>query len=761
MFFRPLQLLMGGLLAAVVAAGTPAWGDDSPPRSESRGQRVRDAIRQAPNKPASTAPSGNANQPPKRTPAASPPADRAPRSTGSPPVINRDAVRERLQQSQPKRETPVPRSNPGAGTAPNAGNRSDRPSLPNLPRNPQGNDNAQQMRERLEQSTRDRGSDAPRPPRGPQGDDNAQRLRERLEQSTRDRGSELPKLPRNTQPGDENRGPQGDRQPRLPGDVSRDVPRTPGRNPQGGDMNRDRLREQLESRKPVIPSNNNNTPNEAERLRNRLKDMEGRPGDKIGGSNLNPGRPRDAQPGDGRGKSDNGPGKIDLTRRPGRGSDLKVERNAFDRDRPGRMEQARVARDIPRIRNVEDLNRGLERFRDQGDVRNVLQRTSLQINDFSGAFQSRIRNDNDRNFQRITKTDFGRKYDIDRQFRLAVNGDVSRQMNFNTLLIQNGGWRNRVVGPVYSQYTSVHFSSWYPGPSWYPSYCWTPRWSPWVAWSFWDYCRPVYDPRPFVCRPIYYYDPCPPIVYYEYPVWQPLPVVTCGTWVDVPYSVTPSGYDLQLLAVRFVDPGHPDENLGPRYRVWLRNNSPVPVQSPFNVLLLAANSPQFTQGVPEAGVTVDTMEPGAVVPVDIRLPMEANRMHVTESGQRTPFTNLHVLVDSHRELAENDETNNGLVIHRDEILPVDPAAFSTDEPATFSGQMVSLAGEGFGPEPGQLIVTMGDRQIPAEIHGWYDLGVYFKMPNLPVTGDTKAEVLVIRGDGAASNPVAMDVSGMN
>ncbi|OYW16939.1 MAG: hypothetical protein B7Z55_13535 [Planctomycetales bacterium 12-60-4] len=247
-------------------------------------------------------------------------------------------------------------------------------------------------------------------------------------------------------------------------------------------------------------------------------------------------------------------------------------------------------------------------------------------------------------------------------------------------------------------------------------------------------------------------------MYYDYPIWQPLPVVACGTWVDVPLSVVPNAYDLQLLAIRFVDPGHPAENLGPRYRAWIYNRSNRAIQSPFNVLLAAANDENLVAGLPQAGVTVEGMEPEAVVPVDIRLPIEANRMNRGPSGQRTPFTTLHVLVDSHRELPEVDESNNGLAIGRGDILPVDPAAFSTEEPSTFPGEMVSLAGEGFGPEPGQLIVTVGNRQIPAEIHGWYDLGVYFKMPNLPVTGDRTAQILVIRGDGAASNPVTVEIA---
>ncbi|HUQ70509.1 MAG TPA: hypothetical protein VM165_13340, partial [Planctomycetaceae bacterium] len=314
------------------------------------------------------------------------------------------------------------------------------------------------------------------------------------------------------------------------------------------------------------------------------------------------------------------------------------------------------------------------------------------------------------------------------------------------------------LGPVYGGYTRSAYSSWYTGPGFYPPYAWTPIWSPWVSWTYWDHCLPIYDPRPFWNRPIYWYDPCPPIVYYDYPVWQPLPVVTSGTWVDVPPAIVDTGFDLQLLAVRFVDPGYKEENDGTRLRVWVRNNSRAAIGAPFNVTIVAANGTELAGDLPQAGVTVPSMDADEVVPIDLRLPYEANRMNILENGQRTPFTHLHILVDSHRDLQENDEANNGAVIARTDILPVDPAAFSTDVTAAAPGQLVSLAGEGFGPEPGELLVIVGGKPVQAEIYGWYDLGVNFKLPNVDVNDATPVEILVVRGDGAASNPVTISLT---
>lgn len=588
-----------------------------------------------------------------------------------------------------------------------------------------------------------------------------------------------------TRPGDS-------RRPNLTPGTGAPAGNTPstGNADNGGDRSNSGLTAPGRDRRPSLEGATPNLPN-LDNARDRLRDREAtpgvtRPGAAQPGATLPGGteieRIRDRVRGqtpseDGDRRTPNLPGlggrrdgnqtenpgqRINTDRREGDRSNWRIEPQRFDRERAGRVDLAERIRnsdrvDVERIRNTDELRQRLDRFQNNTEVREMLNRSNLRVTDLSGAFQTRV---SDRNaFQNISQTNIGRQFNINQQFNMLSTGDVSRRMNLNQQLMRNGGWSKRAMGPVYANYTSIHFSAWYPGPSWYPRYCWTPIWRPWVRWSFWDFCRPVYDPRPFIVRPIYYYDPCPPIVYYNFPVWQPLPVVASGTWVDVPTSVVPQGYDLQLLAVRFVDPGHPEENLGPRYRVWVRNNSNLPVQSPFNVMLVAGNSQQLIAGTPQAGVTIDAMEPNAVVPVDIRLPMEANIMNRTANGQRMPFTTLHVLVDSHQELQELDETNNGLIIDRGEVLPVDPAAFATEEPTSFPGAMVTLAGEGFGPEPGQLVVISGNREFPAEVHGWYDLGVHFKMPNLPVNATNTAQILVIRGDGAVSNPVTVSING--
>ncbi len=351
------------------------------------------------------------------------------------------------------------------------------------------------------------------------------------------------------------------------------------------------------------------------------------------------------------------------------------------------------------------------------------------------------------------------RIDLSRQYRHHHAGDVTRQLALHHHLRDHGAWRREHhYGRVSNAYTSRHFGHSYCGPSWYPRRVWWPHWTDWVRWCLWDYCHPIYDPRPHYCRPIVYHS-CSPIVVYDYPRWEPLYAAGSGTWVDVPeVAVGPQRHDLQLLAVRFVDAGHPEEQLGPRFRVWVRNNSEQAIPTQFNVSVIASNDDRLSEGLPQAGMRVESINAGQTQSVDLRLPWAVYDMNRDPEGRPAPFAKLHAIVDSHGEISETSEANNGVVLKREEILPVDPAAFSTDVDITGADSMVSIAGEGFGPEPGQVLMYAQGLELEPEIHGWYDLGVRIKIPELPLVQATEAELVVVRGDSAASNPLKVTLA---
>ncbi|MEK6257453.1 MAG: hypothetical protein AABP62_02440 [Planctomycetota bacterium] len=408
---------------------------------------------------------------------------------------------------------------------------------------------------------------------------------------------------------------------------------------------------------------------------------------------------------------------------------------------------------LMQVKKRDDLTRELKKLQESPDRNAHPELKHLNLDKISGVHQERLAKLD--HFEHWQNSNAGQKLGLQQQFAMQRQGDLSRRMNLSQNLVNAGGWtKHRQHGVIAAGFTTGAFSMWYAGGGCYPTHSWCPTWSPWVNWSYWDTCPILYDPRPYYCIPVVY-DPCLPWVYYNYPVWNPLPVVVCGTWIDVSPVVVTTGQDVQLLAVRFVDNGHPEQNQGPRYRVWARNNSPVQIVNPFSVLLLASNEQTPTVELPQSGVVIPSMDIGETQVLDIRLPLAANRLGTTPEGHRVPFTYLHTLVDSHQQIPEAFEDNNGFVLLRKDILPVDPAAFSTDLTASTPEGLLTVAGEGFGPEPGQVIVSVYGQQVQAEIHGWYDLGIRFTVPNFELTQPVDAEVLVVRGDSAVSNPLTV------
>jgi hypothetical protein len=47
--------------------------------------------------------------------------------------------------------------------------------------------------------------------------------------------------------------------------------------------------------------------------------------------------------------------------------------------------------------------------------------------------------------------------------------------------------------------------------------------------------------------------------------------------------------------------------------------------------------------------------------------------------------------------------------------------------------------------------------MEAEILGWYDLGVRMTVPQLPLAEPVEAELIVIRRDGLAANPLKITI----
>jgi len=59
------------------------------------------------------------------------------------------------------------------------------------------------------------------------------------------------------------------------------------------------------------------------------------------------------------------------------------------------------------------------------------------------------------------------------------------------------------------------------------------------------------------------------------------------------------------------------------------------------------------------------------------------------------------------------------------------------------------------------LIFVSGLELQGEIHGWFDLGVRVKMPPLHVTRETPMELVVVRGDEAASNALKVQLVPQN
>jgi hypothetical protein len=351
----------------------------------------------------------------------------------------------------------------------------------------------------------------------------------------------------------------------------------------------------------------------------------------------------------------------------------------------------------------------------------------------------------------LTNGPAARKLGMADQFKMMDRGDIARRMKLSDKLEKNGGWKKRMCGPMDSHYCDHCKGQFYCGPKWCSHRCWCPQWCGWVQWCF---DGPMwFDPRPSFCEPVECED---------YDVEETVVVNREGTpdsWVDdepPQPSEDAAEVDLELVAIRFVDNGNAEKNIGPRYRVLIRNNGNQAVDHPFNVAAMVGAAEEANERTPRAGKRVPGIDAGQTLAVDIRLPGEANGAVKNDEGHSVAkFPKLGVMVDTRNEVEEQNKENNGMVLDRDQILMVDPAIFAADTKQATLGQTIKLAGEGLGPEAGQVLVRVGGLELQAEIEGWYDLGVEIKLPSLPVAGAAKAELVVVRGDGAAANPITL------
>jgi hypothetical protein len=127
--------------------------------------------------------------------------------------------------------------------------------------------------------------------------------------------------------------------------------------------------------------------------------------------------------------------------------------------------------------------------------------------------------------------------------------------------------------------------------------------------------------------------------------------------------------DIELLDVRLVDGGSLERNMGPRYRLFYRNNGNVEAPK-FHASVAVDIGEKLTETAEIVTVEAVGIKPGKLQTVDVRLPVEVLKMAIDYEGQPAAFSILVAMIDSDEILNETDEVNNILVFARDEIKSV-------------------------------------------------------------------------------------------
>ncbi|MCC9607931.1 hypothetical protein LOC68_02615 [Blastopirellula sp. JC732] len=135
--------------------------------------------------------------------------------------------------------------------------------------------------------------------------------------------------------------------------------------------------------------------------------------------------------------------------------------------------------------------------------------------------------------------------------------------------------------------------------------------------------------------------------------------------------------DLQLLGVCLV--ADACDTAGPIYQIQLQNNSEIPVGN-FRISAVGTCG-QIQPFSPTAVITVPRIEAGAILDLQIQLPLSCLSIH-NPGGAAIAFDTLIVAIDSFDELIECNETNNILILNRGEVAPLVVQEATVTEEAT-------------------------------------------------------------------------------
>jgi hypothetical protein len=134
-------------------------------------------------------------------------------------------------------------------------------------------------------------------------------------------------------------------------------------------------------------------------------------------------------------------------------------------------------------------------------------------------------------------------------------------------------------------------------------------------------------------------------------------------------NVAAPAIDLELVDIRLVDAGSLSDGVGPRFRLFCRNNGTLEAPK-FHVSVMANLGSALSEKAYLVTVESVGIKPGKTQTVDVQMPPEILKMKGSQDHWPRPFDLLGAMLDSDESLTETNEKNNTLVLTRDSIKPV-------------------------------------------------------------------------------------------
>ena len=207
----------------------------------------------------------------------------------------------------------------------------------------------------------------------------------------------------------------------------------------------------------------------------------------------------------------------------------------------------------------------------------------------------------------------------------------------------------------------------------------------------------------------------------------------------------PIAVDVELVDVRLIDAGN-GRTTGPAFRVWVRNNGPIEIASPLEVVLVAGDDRPVGDTAPHAAAEFKSPAAGELTSVDLRLPFTAYAVGTDAEGRPSPFTKIIAIVNPPETYADARDENNIASFDRDAIKLVDLKLTSVAVDA--EGKTALLSGEGFGRNPGKIVLEAAGLKLLAEVVAWNHSQIRIKLPALDLVEAVTLPTTVRREDGA-------------